>query len=121
MTTEYIKRLIAKGELYKFYTHREWRRKKAEVLARYNNECQICKKKFPGKVVKAEVVHHVRFLSRYPELALSDYYEYNGERYAQLLPLCRDCHEKIHDRAKKIHLAKMAKLEREKKWNDEKW
>ena len=111
MKLEYIQKAIQDNKTERFYEHREWRRKKQEVLKKFHYECQECKKQ--NKLTRATIVHHVKHLRRYPSLALSDYYyDKEGKQHVQLMPLCFQCHEKIHGRGKK---------EIEDKWNDEKW
>lgn len=96
MTTEYIAALITDGRIQDFYRHREWRRMRFKVLLKYHNECQECKRQ--KRYSKATVVHHVKHLEGFPELALSETYTENGMEHAQLLPLCRNCHELVHGR-----------------------
>lgn len=111
MKLEYIQKAIAENHTEKFYTHREWRRKRKKVLEKYHYECQECKKK--NKLERATMVHHVKPLRRFPSLAFSDYYyDEKGKRQMQLMPLCFWCHEKIEGRGKK---------EIANEWNDEKW
>lgn len=99
MWTAYeIKRLIKEDRLYRFYKSKEWTRLRDEILEKHHNECQWCKEK--GIISKADTVHHVQFVKKYPELALSRYYTYNGKQYNNLIPLCHDCHDKAHKRMK---------------------
>ncbi|MBO0387553.1 MULTISPECIES: HNH endonuclease [Staphylococcus] len=83
-----------------FYNGKRWRDKREAIKARDNFECQECKRQ--GKVaidiyepnkngrkkIKL-VVHHIKELADYPELALDD---------DNLETLCVECHNKIHDR-----------------------
>lgn len=97
MTTEYIKKLIADNRTDIFYNSRTWRRKTKEIKAAQHNECQICKAR--GRVAPADIVHHVKHLRQFPELALKDYYiDEHGQRQRQLLCVCFNCHEKLHGR-----------------------
>lgn len=108
MTTEEIRTLIAQDKLWKFYKTPEWQRLKAQVLADAHYECAICKQQ--GKITRYETgtdgkrrrictVHHVNEVRKHPELALSRYYVTSaGEELPNLVAICKDCHNKIHDR-----------------------
>lgn len=67
---------------------------KNEVLREQHYECQECLKL--GKVTKADTVHHVQFVRKYPELALSKYYTYKGVQHRNLIAVCKECHNKLH-------------------------
>jgi len=42
------------------------------------------------------IVHHVKHLKEFPELALSNYYtDRDGSRHRQLISVCRACHELV--------------------------
>lgn len=107
---EFVKRCIAE-DIHRFYVWGKWKRKRKEILEIDNNECQVCKSK--GKYTKANTVHHVKFLDRFPELALENYYEFAGEKYRNLISVCHDCHEEIHNHRKK--------KKPEKPLTEEKW
>ena len=49
---------------------------------------------------------------KYPELALCEYYDYRGQRYRNLVPLCHDCHDRAHERMK---------YKKKKQVNEERW
>lgn len=68
---QWINKLIDTDRLWKFYKSIEFRHIKEEVLREQHYECQECKKK--GKITKANTVHHVQFVRKHPELALSKY------------------------------------------------
>ncbi len=68
-----------------FYTKDKWRRKREVILRRDGYICQECKRY--GKRVSATVVHHIKPLELYPELA------YKSEN---LVSLCEACHNKKH-------------------------
>jgi len=91
---------VQPGQLHEFYRSSAWERLRAEVLAEYKYECQHCKAR--GYYTKANTVHHVRHVKRYPELALSKTYT-DGQGYEQqnLVPLCHACHEQAHDHRQK--------------------
>lgn len=92
----WINRLQTEDRLYRFYKSKEWIRLKDKVLQEFHNECLWCRER--GKISRAETVHHIQFVKRHPELALSEYYTYQGRRYRNLVPLCHDCHDKAHER-----------------------
>ena len=84
----------------KSYKDIRWLRKRKQMLKRDNNECQRCKHK--GKFHKAECVHHIKHLKKYPNLALVD---------SNLISLCFICHneehpEKLHSKHKKQFINK---------------
>ena len=68
-----------------FYRSPAWRHKRKEILQSYHYECQRCKAH--GKYSRATMVHHIKHLQDYPELALTD---------SNLMPLCFDCHKEMH-------------------------
>lgn len=71
------------------------------MLRELKSECQHCKAK--GFYAEATHVHHVQYVKKHPELALSKYYVYNDKEYRNLIPLCHECHEIAHDyRRKKV-------------------
>jgi len=89
----WVQSLIDEDRLHDFYVSRWWLRLRAEVLAEYKYECQDCKAK--GFYTKANHVHHVQYVKRHPELALSKFYVYNGKEYRNLVPVCKNCHETV--------------------------
>lgn len=74
------------GNFYKTYA---WKRKRAEIKERDNNECQKCKargKARVGQVYKLDV-HHIKHLNKHWSLRLTD---------SNLITLCVDCHNEEH-------------------------
>jgi 5-methylcytosine-specific restriction endonuclease McrA len=78
---------------------------KKTVLEENNYECAECKRQ--GILTRYDVdkngrrklistVHHVQFVRRHPELALSRTYVFNGKTYVNLIPVCKKCHNKLH-------------------------
>jgi len=55
------------------------------ILRRDKYLCQRCKRY--GRMRQATVVHHIKHLDEYPELALDP---------SNLVSLCADCHNKEH-------------------------
>lgn len=101
----WIEDLIAKDELWRFYKSKQWIALKQSVLKENHYECAECKKQ--GKVTRYDIddegrknlistVHHVQFVRKHPELALSRNYTYQGKEYKNLIPVCKACHNKLH-------------------------
>jgi len=102
-TTDWIRELIDRGDLWRFYKTREWLRLKARVLSDQHHECQVCKGK--GTVTRYEdgkllqTVHHVKEVRKHPELALSRYYyDAAGRKRDNLICICKKCHNLVHSR-----------------------
>lgn len=114
----WVRELIVKGELWKFYKSKYWignkyiKGLKNEVLEEQHYECQECLK--IGKITKADTVHHVQFVRKYPALALSKTYTYQGKNYRNLLAVCAACHNKLHPEKHK-------KKQKEKLLTEERW
>lgn len=91
-----------------FYLSRVWKDKRLEILERDNYECQWCKAE--GHVTTTDhsilEIDHIKELDDYPELALDD---------DNLRTLCKDCHNKRHERFR------FSRKVKEIKWNDERW
>lgn len=92
----WIEKLIQEDKLYKFYKCREWLDLKESILTAAHSECVKCKER--GRISTAVEVHHVQWVRKHPELALSRTYTYNGKTYQNLLPLCHSCHDAEHNR-----------------------
>ena len=122
MTTDDIRTLIQTNELWRFYKSPEWIALKTQILEENHYECRICKNS--GVVTRYDVdkdgnksllstVHHVQWLKKYPELALSRTYMWNGKEYPNLIPVCKACHNKCH-KEKAWHKPKSF-------WQPERW
>ena len=109
----WINKLIEDNELWKFYKSKEFRHLKEEIMEFDHFECQECKKK--GIITKAKTVHHVQFVRKHPELALSRYYTYKGKQYRNLVSVCPSCHNKLHP--EKLH----GKFKKKEQLNKERW
>ena len=83
------------GSDMRFYKSKGWLNQRREILTGVCFVGQICKQR--GRYCRANTVHHVKPLKGYPELALADWYEDDTGRHRQLISLCRDCHEAVHD------------------------
>ena len=101
----WIKELIDKDELWRFYKCKDWIKLKTKVLEDAHHECSICRQQ--GKITRYDIddqgnerllstVHHVQYVRKYPELALSMTYTYQGKTYPNLIPVCKACHNKLH-------------------------
>lgn len=106
----WVNKLIIENRLDEFYNSKQWRKLRKEVLAEHKNECQDCKVK--GLYSKANTVHHVQYVRKHPRYALSKTYIFQGKEYKNLIPLCHDCHEKIHGYRQK---------EKKKPLTEERW
>ena len=107
MTEAWIKGLIDRDELWRFYKTPEWIKLKKSVLKAAHYECAECARQ--GKITRYDVgedgekrllstVHHVCHVKSHPELALSLTYKdfETGEEKINLLPVCKSCHNKLH-------------------------
>ena len=121
----WIEELIEKGELWRFYKSKEWIELKQSVLKENHYECEECKKR--GKITRYDIddegkktllstVHHVQFVRKHPELAMSRIYTYHGKKYVNLIPVCKACHNKLHPEKNKSR-----KTEEETFVNTERW
>lgn len=73
------------------YASSRWRRLQKAVLKRDGYQCQCCKRY--GRMVEARIVHHIKHVDEYPELA------YVPEN---LISLCDACHNKAHPEKARI-------------------
>lgn len=86
-TPEQLRDLDSRDELWRFYKSYEWRTLALDIIKNAHGECAMCKAEH--RLTKATTAHHIKYLRDAPELA----YERSN-----LMPLCHDCHEKIHGR-----------------------
>ncbi len=109
----FIRKLIQEDRLAVFYLTDEWKELRLDVLEENCWECQECLKK--GNYTRAVCVHHVNEVKNRPDLALSRYYTDNkGNRQRNLVPLCNQCHNIVHD--------KLGEWQRKDKFtNEERW
>ena len=112
-----IASMIIDEDLKTFYKSREWRKISKKVIPAGHCECIECNKM--GKVTDAVLTHHVNELKKRPDLAYSfTYTDENGEVKPQLIPLCHDCHERIHKRG--VYSENDGKDDKGF-WQEEKW
>lgn len=111
---EYIQRLIDADRIEEFYSTADWRELREEVKAFFHWECQECLKR--NRITTDELcVHHVNEVKDRPDLALSRYYtDDKGQQQYNLIPLCKTCHNLVHD--------KLGEWQRKDKFmNEERW
>lgn len=68
-----------------FYLSTKWKKKREAILRRDHYRCVECKKY--GRITEAVLVHHIKTLEEYPELALVS---------NNLESLCIKCHNQKH-------------------------
>lgn len=101
---KWIEELKKINRLDIFYHSKYFKRLRREVMREQHYECQRCKEKGKLTIVKdskkkSGVVHHIKEVREYPELALSKYYiDDEGNKQRQLIVLCNECHEIVHNR-----------------------
>lgn len=115
---KYIKKLIEKDELWKFYKSREWKLLKKSILEENHYECKECRKRGiinrhdtdkKGNPVLISTVHHNFFVRDYPEFALSRTVMVAGEEKVNLIPVCKACHNRLHPEKRRKMEAKKKK------------
>ena len=77
-----VRKLISEGKVHDFYVSSLWLHKRKEILRENKYQCKLCKQE--GKYSRANHVHHIKHLRKFPELALED---------NNLMPVCKECHE----------------------------
>lgn len=110
---QWVSRLIAEDNLHEFYTSGQWLKIRAEVLEADKCECQRCKRF--GKYERANTVHHVKPIKKFPELALSKtYIDENGQEHRQLISVSSICHGMEDDEHIKLRMARSKPLTEER-------
>lgn len=113
-----IASMIIENDTRDFYNSREWRKLSKKVIKNGNFECAECKKM--GKVTPAVLTHHINELKNRPDLAYSlTYTDDKGVERPQLIPLCHDCHERLHKRG--IYADEAEKETHKHFWQEELW
>ena len=69
------------------YDHKKWKEKREHIMRRDKYQCQWSKRY--GKLVQAEIVHHVFPVSEFPEYAFDDW---------NLIAVSKRVHNMLHDR-----------------------
>lgn len=111
----WINKLLKEKNITKFYHSLYWQKLRREVLNEQKNKCQECLKE--GRVTTANTVHHVQFVDKHPELALSKFYIYKGKQYRNLIAVCSECHNKLHPEKHRMNKSK----EKDRFTNKERW
>lgn len=112
----WIRELLADGDEYKFYKSDEWLDLRADILDKQHNECEMCKAK--GVYSRAVTVHHVNEIRDRPDLALSvTFIDGQGRVQRNLIALCFDCHNEVHNRFKGGWWKKKEKPLTEERWD----
>lgn len=111
---KWIRQLIKEDKVEQFYFTDDWKELRQDVLDDFHNECQECLKK--GKITTDELcVHHVNEVRHRPELALSKFFvDDKGQTQPNLVPLCKICHNIVHEKLKKPR--KTDKFTNEERW-----
>lgn len=96
-----------KDKFQAFYNSKDWKNLRALKFADANGLCEKCLK--VGKVVQGVDVHHIKPIEFYWNKRL-DYYN--------LILLCKDCHNEIHNRESSLQkfLRDWDNMEKEKIW-----
>lgn len=116
--------MMTDSEAKKFYKSAKWLHKREQILKRDHYECQICRERIRNadesgtelpvqdrRIRRAVIVHHLRHLKDFPELALDD---------DNLISVCHECHDRLHERDADT-LNAFRRLEKPKPITDEKW
>lgn len=82
---QWINKLIQHNNIKAFYNCSRWQHIRKEILEEQHCECQLCKAK--GLYNEAVTVHHIKYVRKYPELALTK---------DNLIAVCEECHFNIH-------------------------
>lgn len=75
------------GNARNFYRSREWAAVRDKVLRDAHWECADCKAQSPAKYSRATIVHHERYVRKYPDEALTISRMVDGHEVRQLVPL----------------------------------
>lgn len=90
----WLRTLIASGDVHPFYCSSQWVGLSHRVLDMDRHECQICKQR--GRYKCAELVHHVNHVKDAPDKALDIWYQdADGNEQRNLISVCKDCHETV--------------------------
>lgn len=91
-------RWCAANDPRRFYKWRKWQAVRKTVLSMDRYECQLCKMKY-HRYRKATTVHHVNHFKDRPDLGLEIWYwdPAKHEKRRNLVSLCHDCHEEVHN------------------------
>ncbi|MGW8050195.1 HNH endonuclease [Enterococcus dispar] len=96
---QWLVELIHEDRLKVFYDSAKWRHLRQRAMKRDHYECQMCKAL--GRHHKVENVHHIKEVKDRPDLALT---------LDNLICLCIDHHNEVHERYMTIAEKKQKKL-----------
>lgn len=106
------------------YKTKEWKDVREKVLKMDKGLCQRCLGKYksvPGRPIrrtKAVLVHHNFELLEYPKWKYSIFVTVNGKKERNLVSLCNECHEEIHERTHRSRsFAKKEEFTTEERWD----
>jgi 5-methylcytosine-specific restriction endonuclease McrA len=85
----------------RFYDSKKWKAKRDRILMRDSYTCQLCKRY--GRMVGAHHVHHIYPYEHYPQFAFENW---------NLISLCQNCHNRMHDRESHELTAEGLRLQR---------
>ena len=107
----WLLKLIREDRLVKFYQSPPWRKLRQKAMKRDHYECQMCRAL--GRYHKVENVHHIKEVKDRPDLALD---------INNLMCLCIDHHNEVHERYMTIAEKKQKKLDSFKNFDpSERW
>lgn len=107
----WLLKLIREDKLKAFYDCAKWRKLRQQAIKRDHYECQMCRKL--GRHHKVENVHHIKEVKDRPDLALS---------LDNLICLCIEHHNEVHERYMTTEEKKQKKLESFKNFDpSERW
>lgn len=87
------------GNNLRFYRSAAWRRVRAEVLGSMHMESLLELSGSPARVARADTVHHILRLDRYPGYALHPWaLDGEGRVVRNLIPLTHAAHDLVHGR-----------------------
>ncbi len=108
-TIEQIRADVIAGDTDSLYKSGYWEDKRLNILKRDHYQCQRCLGKFGNvdriRLKKANTVHHIIELKDAPELMLED---------DNLISLCSNCHNIVHDRVPKCFYKKKKRVTEER-------
>lgn len=110
--TEEVKHRVSQGDTDLLYKTKEWQELRERILERDHYECQRCNgRNVLGKPIKrirlrkANTVHHISEVKDMPELMMEE---------SNLISLCHECHDIVHDRKLKPRFKAKPKLTKER-------
>ena len=84
MTAAFV---VNKGDNVEFYDQKKWKEKREHILRRDSYQCQVSKRY--GKLLQAEIVHHIFPREEFPQYEYCDW---------NLTSVTKKVHNLLHDR-----------------------